>query len=159
MTIRFVLPSGQHCNMRTICIFSNYKLYGFAFSINVIQIASCVENTNHRISCLLPLCVWMCMLRVCLCGCVCACMLTVSIGRRVQDPLAELVKIDPKHIGIGTYQVSLFLLFLLGRSLWVRASCPWAVEHLLCVTLKQRAEKKKCVCACVCVVVIGVKAH
>ncbi|MGH0180530.1 UNVERIFIED_CONTAM: hypothetical protein FKN15_004669 [Acipenser sinensis] len=29
----------------------------------------------------------------------------VSIGRRVQDPLAELVKIDPKHIGIGTYQV------------------------------------------------------
>ncbi|CAG6016604.1 unnamed protein product [Menidia menidia] len=29
---------------------------------------------------------------------------TVSIGRRVQDPLAELVKIDPKHIGIGTYQ-------------------------------------------------------
>lgn len=31
---------------------------------------------------------------------------TVSIGRRVQDPMAELVKIDPKHIGIGTYQVS-----------------------------------------------------
>ncbi|XP_064173426.1 S1 RNA-binding domain-containing protein 1 [Anguilla rostrata] len=28
----------------------------------------------------------------------------VSIGRRVQDPLAELVKIEPKHIGIGTYQ-------------------------------------------------------
>ncbi|KAG2467323.1 S1 RNA-binding domain-containing protein 1 [Polypterus senegalus] len=28
----------------------------------------------------------------------------VSIARRVQDPLAELVKIDPKHIGIGTYQ-------------------------------------------------------
>ncbi|KAI7805635.1 S1 RNA-binding domain-containing protein 1 isoform X1 [Triplophysa rosa] len=28
----------------------------------------------------------------------------VSIGRRVQDPLAELIKIDPKHIGIGTYQ-------------------------------------------------------
>ena len=33
--------------------------------------------------------------------------LTVSIGRRVQDPLCELVKIDPKHIGIGTYQVGL----------------------------------------------------
>lgn len=32
----------------------------------------------------------------------------MSIGRRVQDPLAELVKIDPKHIGIGTYQVSMF---------------------------------------------------
>uniref|UniRef100_A0A8C8DRT7 S1 RNA binding domain 1 n=1 Tax=Oryzias sinensis TaxID=183150 RepID=A0A8C8DRT7_9TELE len=28
----------------------------------------------------------------------------VSIGRRVQDPLGELVKIDPKHLGIGTYQ-------------------------------------------------------
>lgn len=28
----------------------------------------------------------------------------VSIGRRVQDPMAELIKIDPKHIGIGTYQ-------------------------------------------------------
>lgn len=35
------------------------------------------------------------------------CVSTVSIGRRVQDPLAELVKIDPKHIGIGTYQVNL----------------------------------------------------
>ena len=28
----------------------------------------------------------------------------VSIARRVQDPLAELVKIDPKSIGIGLYQ-------------------------------------------------------
>uniref|UniRef100_A0A670Y183 S1 RNA binding domain 1 n=1 Tax=Pseudonaja textilis TaxID=8673 RepID=A0A670Y183_PSETE len=28
----------------------------------------------------------------------------VSIARRVQDPLAELVKIEPKHIGIGMYQ-------------------------------------------------------
>ncbi|HLQ82263.1 MAG TPA: Tex family protein [Pseudogracilibacillus sp.] len=28
----------------------------------------------------------------------------VSIGRRVQDPLAELVKIDPKSIGVGQYQ-------------------------------------------------------
>ena len=28
----------------------------------------------------------------------------VSIARRVQDPLAELVKIDPKSIGIGQYQ-------------------------------------------------------
>ena len=28
----------------------------------------------------------------------------VSIGRRAQDPLAELVKIDPKAIGIGLYQ-------------------------------------------------------
>jgi uncharacterized protein len=28
----------------------------------------------------------------------------VSIGRRVQDPMAELVKIDPKSIGVGLYQ-------------------------------------------------------
>ncbi|KAM7173300.1 S1 RNA-binding domain-containing protein 1 isoform 1-T3 [Macrochelys suwanniensis] len=28
----------------------------------------------------------------------------VSIARRVQDPLAELVKIEPKHIGVGMYQ-------------------------------------------------------
>ena len=28
----------------------------------------------------------------------------VSIGRRLQDPLAELVKIDPKAIGVGQYQ-------------------------------------------------------
>ncbi len=29
---------------------------------------------------------------------------SLSIGRRLQDPLAELVKIDPKHIGVGQYQ-------------------------------------------------------
>lgn len=29
---------------------------------------------------------------------------TISIGRRLQDPLAELVKIDPQHIGVGLYQ-------------------------------------------------------
>lgn len=28
----------------------------------------------------------------------------VSIGRRLQDPLAELVKVDPKSIGVGQYQ-------------------------------------------------------
>ncbi|MDR2150071.1 MAG: RNA-binding transcriptional accessory protein [Spirochaetaceae bacterium] len=28
----------------------------------------------------------------------------ISIGRRLQDPLAELVKIDPKAIGVGLYQ-------------------------------------------------------
>lgn len=28
----------------------------------------------------------------------------VSIGRRMQDPLAELIKIDPKSIGVGQYQ-------------------------------------------------------
>ena len=29
---------------------------------------------------------------------------TISIGRRVQDPLSELVKIEPQHIGVGMYQ-------------------------------------------------------
>lgn len=29
----------------------------------------------------------------------------VSIGRRIQDPLAELVKIDPKSIGVGQYRM------------------------------------------------------
>lgn len=28
----------------------------------------------------------------------------ISIGRRLQDPLAELVKIDPKAVGVGQYQ-------------------------------------------------------
>lgn len=28
----------------------------------------------------------------------------MSIGRRLQDPLAELVKISPRHIGVGQYQ-------------------------------------------------------
>jgi uncharacterized protein len=28
----------------------------------------------------------------------------ISIGRRLQDPLAELVKIAPKHLGVGMYQ-------------------------------------------------------
>lgn len=28
----------------------------------------------------------------------------ISIGGRLQDPLSELVKIDPKHIGVGQYQ-------------------------------------------------------
>ena len=28
----------------------------------------------------------------------------MSLGRRLQDPLAELVKIEPKHIGVGQYQ-------------------------------------------------------
>lgn len=28
----------------------------------------------------------------------------ISIAKRIQDPLAELVKIDPKHVGVGQYQ-------------------------------------------------------
>lgn len=87
------------------------------------------------------------------------CVSTVSIGRRVQDPMAELVKIDPKHIGIGTYQVSvLCVFFLLGCALWVRASCPWATQHLLRVKLNQRAKQTSGKSLCVCED-IGVKAH
>ena len=29
---------------------------------------------------------------------------TISIGRRLQDPLSELVKIEPQNIGVGLYQ-------------------------------------------------------
>jgi transcriptional accessory protein Tex/SPT6 len=28
----------------------------------------------------------------------------VSLARRLQDPLAELVKVEPKHLGVGMYQ-------------------------------------------------------
>src|SRR5204862_7487872 len=40
----------------------------------------------------------------------------VSIARRLQDPLAELVKIDPKSIGVGQYQHDLSE-YKLSRSL------------------------------------------
>src|SRR6185295_4696251 len=40
----------------------------------------------------------------------------VSIARRLQDPLAELVKIDPKSIGVGQYQHDLAE-YKLSRSL------------------------------------------
>ncbi len=40
----------------------------------------------------------------------------VSIARRLQDPLAELVKIEPKSIGVGQYQHDLDQ-YKLGRSL------------------------------------------
>ncbi|MCH7685435.1 MAG: RNA-binding transcriptional accessory protein [Planctomycetes bacterium] len=29
---------------------------------------------------------------------------TISIGRRLQDPLSEMVKIEPQHLGVGMYQ-------------------------------------------------------
>ncbi len=48
---------------------------------------------------------WMCRLRG-----------AVSIARRLQDPLAELVKIDPKSIGVGQYQHDVSQ-FQLARSL------------------------------------------
>jgi len=51
----------------------------------------------------------------------------VSIARRLQDPLAELVKIDPKSIGVGQYQHDVYQP-LLGRKLdEVVESCVNAV--------------------------------
>lgn len=29
---------------------------------------------------------------------------SVSIARRLSDPLAELIKVEPKHLGVGMYQ-------------------------------------------------------
>lgn len=43
----------------------------------------------------------------------------VSIARRVQDPLAELVKIDPRSIGVGLYQHDLNQGKLLDSLSWV----------------------------------------
>lgn len=47
----------------------------------------------------------------------------VSIGRRLQDPLAELVKIDPKSIGVGQYQYDVDQLMLKTRLQTVVESC------------------------------------
>jgi transcriptional accessory protein Tex/SPT6 len=30
--------------------------------------------------------------------------IAVSLARRLQDPLGELVKVEPKHLGVGMYQ-------------------------------------------------------
>lgn len=47
----------------------------------------------------------------------------VSIGRRLQDPLAELVKIDPKSIGVGQYQHDVNQKQLAGKLSEVVESC------------------------------------
>ncbi len=47
----------------------------------------------------------------------------VSIGRRLQDPLAELVKIEPKSIGVGQYQHDLDQKLLGDRLTNVLLSC------------------------------------
>lgn len=46
----------------------------------------------------------------------------VSIARRAQDPLAELVKIDPKSIGVGMYQHDVNQTSLAGALAWVTES-------------------------------------
>ncbi len=51
----------------------------------------------------------------------------VSIARRLQDPLAELVKLDPKSIGVGQYQHDVFQAFLAKKLDEVVESCVNAV--------------------------------
>lgn len=47
----------------------------------------------------------------------------ISIGRRLQDPLAELVKIDPKAIGVGQYQHDVNQTLLAAKLAEVVVSC------------------------------------
>ena len=61
----------------------------------------------------------------------------VSIGRRLMDPLAELVKIDPKSIGVGQYQHDVDQSALKSRLDGVVASCVNAVGVELNTASKQ----------------------
>lgn len=47
----------------------------------------------------------------------------ISIGRRLQDPLAELVKLDPKSVGVGQYQHDVDQTALRNRLTDVVSSC------------------------------------
>lgn len=47
----------------------------------------------------------------------------ISIARRLQDPLAELVKIDPKSIGVGQYQHDVYQVLLAKKLDEVVESC------------------------------------
>lgn len=51
----------------------------------------------------------------------------VSIARRIQDPLAELVKIDPKSIGVGLYQHDVEQTQLAESLSWV---VQWVVNQV-----------------------------
>ncbi|HBA85902.1 MAG TPA: RNA-binding transcriptional accessory protein [Verrucomicrobia bacterium] len=51
----------------------------------------------------------------------------ISIGRRLQDPLAELVKTDPKSIGVGQYQHDVYQPLLQDKLEEVVVSC---VNHV-----------------------------
>jgi uncharacterized protein len=51
----------------------------------------------------------------------------ISVGRRLMDPLAELIKIDPKSIGVGQYQHDVDQKALKGRLDDVVVSCVNAV--------------------------------
>ncbi len=45
----------------------------------------------------------------------------ISIARRIQDPLAELVKIEPKAIGVGQYQHDMN-----QKRNWLKRSAAWS---------------------------------
>jgi protein Tex len=51
----------------------------------------------------------------------------ISIARRLQDPLAELVKVDPKAIGVGQYQHDVYQPLLQSKLTEVVESC---VNHV-----------------------------
>ncbi len=51
----------------------------------------------------------------------------ISIARRLQDPLAELVKVDPKAIGVGQYQHDVYQQLLQDKLIEVVESC---VNHV-----------------------------
>ena len=60
----------------------------------------------------------------------------VSIARRLQDPLAELVKIDPKSIGVGLYSMTSTRPGLAKPwgTQWNHVSTTWGlilIQHLL----------------------------
>jgi uncharacterized protein len=61
----------------------------------------------------------------------------VSIGRRLADPLAELVKIDPKSIGVGQYQHDVDQIQLKNKLDEVVGSCVNAVGVELNTASKQ----------------------
>src|SRR5690606_30847363 len=61
----------------------------------------------------------------------------VSIGRRLADPLAELVKIDPKSIGVGQYQHDVDQTHLKNKLDEVVGSCVNAVGVELNTASKQ----------------------
>ena len=52
---------------------------------------------------------------------------TICIGRRLQDPLSELVKIDPQHVGVGLYQHDVHPKYLKESLVEVIESC---VNHV-----------------------------
>uniref|UniRef100_A0A7M4FA87 S1 RNA-binding domain-containing protein 1 n=1 Tax=Crocodylus porosus TaxID=8502 RepID=A0A7M4FA87_CROPO len=63
----------------------------------------------------------------------------VSIARRVQDPLAELVKIEPKHIGVGMYQVRKGVLF---PEFWAKNIIEWREKNGPFINREQLKEVK-----------------